>query len=45
MLIILSIVFNNATKRRFRCSPYLIATVNVFLKFGALKERFYYEII
>jgi hypothetical protein len=25
--------------------PYLIATIRVFLKFGALKERSYYEII
>ena len=29
----------------FAIPPYLIATIKVFLKFGALKERPYYKII
>jgi hypothetical protein len=37
--------FNHAIDCRFRFPPYLIATIKVFSKFGALEERSYYEII
>jgi hypothetical protein len=37
----LSIILIHVINRRFRCPPYLITTIKVYLKFGGLKERIY----